>query len=160
LNNREDILQKTTFIYVTYIRSTPEKLWQALTTPGFNRQFFFGATQESEWKKGAAWRLMIPDGRVADSGEILEIDPPRRLVLKWRNEFMPELRAEGYSRMTLKIEKHGASVKLAILHEMDKPGSKFIEAVSEGWPPILSSLKSLLETGESLEETRRWPEGM
>ena len=62
--------------------------------------------------------------------------------------------------MTLKIEKHGVSVKLATLHEMDKPGSKFIESVSEGWPPILSSLKSLLETGESLEETRRWPEEM
>ena len=153
-------MQKSTFIYVTYIRTTPEKLWQALTTPEFNRQFFFGTTQESEWKKGAAWRLMIPDGRVADSGEILEIDPPRRLVLKWRNEFMPELRAEGYSRMTCEIEKQGASVKLTIVHEMDKPGSKFIESVSEGWPPILSSLKSLLETGESLVETRHWPEEM
>ena len=90
-NDREDILQKSAFIYVTYIRTTPEKLWQALTAPGFNRRFFFGATRESEWKKGAAWRLMIPDGRFADGGEILEIDPPRRLVLKWRNEMMPEL---------------------------------------------------------------------
>jgi uncharacterized protein YndB with AHSA1/START domain len=81
---------------VTSIRTAPEKLWQALTTPEFNRQFFFGTTQESEWKPGASWRLMIPDGRVADSGEVLEIDPPRRLVLKWRDEFMPELRAEGY----------------------------------------------------------------
>ena len=153
-------MAKPKFVYVTYIRTTPEKLWQALTTPEFNRQFFFGTTQESEWKKGASWRLMIPDGRVADSGEVLEIDPPRRLVLKWRNELMPELRAEGYSRMTCELEKQGASVKLTIVHEMDKPGSKFIESVSEGWPPILSSLKSLLETGESLEETRQWPEGM
>jgi uncharacterized protein YndB with AHSA1/START domain len=153
-------MAKSQFVYVTYIRTTPEKLWQALTHPEFNRQFFFGTTQESEWKPGASWRLMIPDGRVADSGEVLEIDPPRRLVLKWRNEFMPELRAEGYSRMTYELEKQGASVKLTVFHEMDKPGSKFIESVSEGWPPILSSLKSLLETGESLEETRRWPEGM
>ena len=143
-----------------YIRTTPEKLWQALTTPEFNRQFFYGATQESEWKKGAAWRLMKPGGGVCDSGEVLEIDPPRRLVLKWRNEFMPELRAEGYSRMTCEIEKQAASVKLSIVHEMDKPGSKFIDSISEGWPPILSSLKSLLETGESLAETRTWPEGM
>ena len=153
-------MAKSRFVYVTYIRTTPEKLWQALTTPEFNRQFFFGTTQVSEWKPGASWRLMIPDGRVADSGEVLEIDPPRRLVLKWRNEIMPELRAEGYSRMTCTLEKQNASVKLTIVHEMDQPGSKFIESVSEGWPPILSSLKSLLETGESLEETRQWPEGM
>jgi uncharacterized protein YndB with AHSA1/START domain len=153
-------MPKSRFVYVTYIRTTPKKLWQALTTPGFNRQFFFGTTQESKWKKGAAWRLVKPDGEVVDSGAVIEIDPPRRLVLKWRNEFMPELRAEGYSRMTLDIEKQGASVKLTILHEMNKSGSKFIKAVSEGWPPILSSLKSLLETGESLLETRHWPKDM
>jgi hypothetical protein len=68
------------------------------------------------------------------------------------------MRKEGYSRMTLEIEKQGASAKLTIVHEMNKPKSKFIEGVSEGWPPILSSLKTLLETGESLEETRQWPE--
>jgi uncharacterized protein YndB with AHSA1/START domain len=89
---------------------------------------------------------------------VLEIVPSRRLVLKWRNEFIPKMRKEGYSRMTLDIEKHGASVKLTIVHEMNKPRSKFIDAVSDGWPPILSSLKSFLETGESLKETREWPE--
>ena len=151
-------MAKSRFVYVTYIRTTPGKLWRALTTPEFNRQFFFGATQESKWKKGATWRLMKPDGDVCDSGEVLEIKPRKRLVLKWRNEFVPEMRAEGYSRMTLEIEKHGKSVKLTILHEMNKAKSKFIKSVSGGWPPILSSLKSLLETGESLEETRRWPE--
>jgi uncharacterized protein YndB with AHSA1/START domain len=153
-------MSKSKFVYVIYIRTTPKKLWQALTTPRLNRQFFYGTTQESKWKKGAAWRLMKPDGGVRDSGKVLEIDPPRRLVLKWRNQFMPKLRAEGYSRMTCELEKQGASVKLTIVHEMDKRGSKFIESVSEGWPPILSSLKSLLETGESLEETRKWPEEM
>jgi uncharacterized protein YndB with AHSA1/START domain len=110
--------------------------------------------QESEWKPGASWRLMIPDGRVADSGEVLEALPNRRLVLKWRNEYQPELHAEGYSRMTCDLEKVGESVKLTIVHEIDKPDSKFIQAVSGGWPHILASLKSLLETGESLEETR------
>jgi len=153
-------MAKSRFIYVIYIRTTPKKLWQALTTPEFNRQFFYGTAQESDWKPGAAWRLVKPDGGICDSGEVLEIEPPRRLVLKWRNEFMPELRAEGYSRMTCELEKQGASVKLTIVHEMDQAGSKFIESVSEGWPPILSSLKSLLETGESLEETRKWPEAM
>jgi len=73
-----------------------------------------------------------PTVAFCDSGEVLEIDPPRRLVLKWRNEFMPELRAEGYSRMTCMLEKQGTSVKLTIVHEMGKAKSKFIESVSEG----------------------------
>ena len=148
------------FVYVTYIRTTPEKLWQALIDPEFTRQYWSETRQESEWKPGASWRIMIPDGRTADSGEILEIEPPRKLVLTWRNEFMPELQAEGHSRVTYELEQVGESVKLTVIHEMDKPESKLIEAVSSGWPHILASLKSLLETGESLAETRNWPKGM
>ena len=94
---------------------------------------------------------------LTDSGEVLEIEPPRRLVLKWRNEFRPELKAEGYSRLTYQLEPEGKSVKLTVIHEIEKEGSKLIQAVSSGWPQILASLKSLLETGESLEETREWP---
>ena len=78
--------------------------------------------------------------------------------MSWRNEFRPELRAEGYSRLTYTLEKVGDSVKLTVIHESDKPNSKFLEGVSGGWPHILASLKSLLETGESLVETREWPE--
>jgi uncharacterized protein YndB with AHSA1/START domain len=148
------------FVYVTYIRTTPEKLWQALTDPEFTRRYWAETWQESEWKPGASWRNMIPDGRVGDSGEILEFEPHRRLVLTWRVEFKPDLRAEGYSRLTYELEKQQQSVKLTVIHEIDKPDSKLIEAVSGGWPWILASLKSLLETGESLEETRRWPKGM
>jgi len=147
------------FVYVTYIRTTPEKLWQALIDPEFTRRYWVETWQESDWKPGASWQIMTPKGWVADSGEILEIEPQRRLVLKWRNEFKPELRAEGYSRLTYELEKVGESVKLTIIHEMDKPNSKLIEAISGGWPHILASLKSLLETGQPLEETRRWPEG-
>jgi uncharacterized protein YndB with AHSA1/START domain len=147
------------FVYVTYIRTTPEKHWQALIDPDFTRQFWCETWQDSEWKPGASWRLMIPDGRVADRGEILEIEPGRRLVLTWRNEFKPELRAEGDSRLTYELEKQGTSVKLTVIHESENPGSMLIEAVSSGWPHILASLKSLIETGESLEETRRWPKG-
>jgi uncharacterized protein YndB with AHSA1/START domain len=102
---------------------------------------------------------MIPDGRVADSGEVVAIEPHHRLVLKWRNEFRPELHAEGFSRLTYELEKVGDSVKLTIIHEIDRPDSKFIQAVSNGWPHILASLKSLLETGQSLAETREWPKG-
>jgi uncharacterized protein YndB with AHSA1/START domain len=148
------------FVYVTYIRATPEKLWDALTKSEFTRQYWCNTTQECEWKKGAAWRILIPDGRVADSGEVLEIEPYRRLVLSWRNEFKPEMREDGYSRLTYELEQQGDTVKLTLIHESDKPGSKLIEAVSNGWPVILASLKSLLETGESLEATRHWPKGV
>lgn len=145
---------------MTYIRTTPEKLWRALIAPEFTRQYWAGCWQDCDWKTGAPWKLMIPDGRVGDSGEIPEIEPPRRLVLSWRNELKPERREEGFSRMTYELEQQGDMVKLTLIHEIDKPESKFIEAVSSGWPLILASLKSLLETGESLEATRRWPEGL
>jgi uncharacterized protein YndB with AHSA1/START domain len=148
------------FVYVTYIRTTPEKLWQALIDPEFTRQFWVETWQESEWKPGSSWRLMIPDGRVGDSGEILEIEPCRRLVLTWRNQFKPELRADGESRLTYELEDRGEAVKLTVIHESETPDSKLIEATSGGWPLILASLKSLLETGEPLEETRRWPKGI
>ncbi|MDB5392118.1 MAG: hypothetical protein JWM11_7764 [Planctomycetaceae bacterium] len=147
------------FVYVTYIRTTPEKLWQALIDPEFTRQYWVGTWQESDWKQGSPWRIMIPDGRVADSGEVLEIDLHKKLVLSWRNEFKPEMREEGYSRLTYELEQMGESVKLTVVHEIDKPESKLIGAVSTGWPHLLASLKSLLETGESLKETREWPAG-
>jgi uncharacterized protein YndB with AHSA1/START domain len=153
-------MKKDQFVYVTYIRTTPEKLWKALIEPEFTRKFWHDTTQESEWKPGAPWKILTPDGRVADSGEVIEIEPRRRLVLKWRHELGPELKAEGYSRLTYQLEKEGKSVKLTIIHEIEKEGSKFIEAVSSGWPHILASLKSLLETGESLEETREWPRSL
>jgi uncharacterized protein YndB with AHSA1/START domain len=149
----------STYVYVTYIRTTPEKLWDALLKPEFTRKYWFGVSSESEWKKGASWRLMFPDGRVGDSGEVLEIEKPKRLVLKWRHELMPELREEGYSRCVMEIEPEDETVKLTITHEIDKPNAKFIDAVSGGWPKILSSLKSLLETGTALPGTDRLPEG-
>jgi uncharacterized protein YndB with AHSA1/START domain len=148
------------FVYVTYIRTTPEKLWQALIDPEFTRRYWCETWQDCEWKPGSSWRLMAPDGRLGDSGEILEIEPERRLVLSWRNELFPEARAEGYSRLTYELERQGEAVKLTLIHEIDKPDSKLIESTSGGWPMILASLKSLLETGESLEATRRWPEGI
>jgi uncharacterized protein YndB with AHSA1/START domain len=146
-------------VHVTYIRTTPEKLWHALTEPEFTRQFWMGTMQESEWTPGASWRIVKLDGSTADSGEVVEIEPRKRLVLKWRNELFPEMTAEGFSRMTYEIEEKGEAVRLTVTHIMEKSDSKFIKAVSTGWPMILASLKSLLETGESLEATRRWPEG-
>ena len=89
------------FVYVTYIRTTPEKMWEALTKPEFTRQFWFGIAQESTFEPGAPWKLVGSEGKVYDTGEVLECDPPRRLVVNWRNEFKPELKAEGYSRCTI-----------------------------------------------------------
>jgi uncharacterized protein YndB with AHSA1/START domain len=148
------------FVYVTYIRTTAEKLWQALTEPEFTRKFWVDTVQECEWKPGASWRLVKPDGSTADSGEVVEIEPHRRLVLTWQNHMFPEMTAEGYSRMTYELEPMAGQVKLTVTHTMDKSESKLVKAVSTGWPHILSSLKSLLETGEQLEGTDRWPEGM
>ncbi|MFI4889548.1 MAG: SRPBCC family protein [Steroidobacterales bacterium] len=138
----------TRFIYVTFIRTTPEKLWSALTDPEFTKRYWFGMHHDTDWRPGSAWKLMFADGRIADTGEIVEIIPLRRLVLKWRNEFKPELQAEGYSRCTIELEPVDGAVKLTIAHVLDRAGSKFIDAVSGGWPKILSNLKSLLETGE------------
>jgi uncharacterized protein YndB with AHSA1/START domain len=148
------------FVYVIYIRTTRHKLWDALTKPEFTRTYWCGTSHESSWEKGADWRIMIPDGRVGDAGKIVEIEPARRLVLAWRNEFMPELKAEGYSRATFEIETVGDTVRLTITHEIDRDPSKLIDGVANGWPAIFSSLKSFLETGTPLEMTRRWPEGL
>lgn len=138
----------STFVYVTYIRAPLEKVWLALTNTDFTRKYWFGAALESDWAPGSAWRIAFPDGRITDSGEVLEIDPLKRLVLKWRNEWRPESKAEGYSTCTFEVEAAGAAVKLTVTHAIDVPNSKLIDGVSGGWPLILSNLKSLLETGE------------
>ncbi|WP_342362999.1 SRPBCC family protein [Terrarubrum flagellatum] len=145
------------FVYVVYIKTTAEKLWRALIEPEFTRQYWVQSAQESTWEIGSSWRLVDPDGRLCDAGEVLEFDPPRRLAVSWRNELFPEAKAEGFSRMSYDLEPRSDAVKLTVIHEIDKPKSELIAKVSNGWPAILSSLKSLLETGEALEETRRWP---
>jgi uncharacterized protein YndB with AHSA1/START domain len=139
---------KSNFVYVTYIKTTPEELWTALTTSEFMKQYWFGMNIETDWKAGSPWKLIFPDGRIADTGEIVEIDRPRRIVLKWRNEFRPELTAEGDARCSIELERQDSAVKLTISHTIERAHSKLIEAVSGGWPRILSNLKSLLETGQ------------
>jgi len=137
----------SSYVYVTYIRTTPERLWAALTSKDEIKQYWFGMQVDCAWKVGSPWRLVFEDGRVADTGEVLEVDPPRRLVLRWQHEHWPEIKAEGAARCTMEIEPVQGAVKLTIIHEIDRKDSKFIEKVSGGWPRILSNLKSLLETG-------------
>ncbi|MFZ5672949.1 MAG: SRPBCC family protein [Pseudomonadota bacterium] len=144
-------MSKSVFIYVTYIRTTAEKLWWALTDPEFNRQYWAGAYQQSEWRKGASWTITLADGRTSNMGEILDIEPLRRIVIRWRHEIPADLKAEGYTRCRIEIEPHGEVMKLSIAHESETDGpNKLIDAVSRGWPQILASLKSLLETGAAL----------
>jgi uncharacterized protein YndB with AHSA1/START domain len=139
---------ESSFVYVTFIRTTPEKLWSALTDAGQMKEYWFGMHILTEWKTGAEWQMHFPDGRVADTGQILELERPKRIQLKWRNEFRPELKAEGFALCTIELEPYGDSVRLSIKHTIERAESKFIEAVSGGWPKVLSNVKSLLETGQ------------
>ncbi|HTS91532.1 MAG TPA: SRPBCC family protein [Stellaceae bacterium] len=147
----------SSFVYVTYIRTTPERLWAALTSPEFAQQYWRGARPEAEWRTGGAWKLVLPDGRVCDTGEILACEPQKRLSIRWRNEFRPELKEEGWSLCTMEIERVDETVKLTVTHSMERKGSKFIGAVSDGWPQILSNLKSLLETGSVILGPKYFP---
>jgi uncharacterized protein YndB with AHSA1/START domain len=145
-------MARSTFVYVTYIRTTPEKLWLALTDAEFMKQYWFGMRGESEWKPGSSWKLVSLDGVVWDAGEIVEADPPRRLVIRWQHQNKPDLHAEGPSLCTMELEPSGPAVKLSITHSIERESSKVIEAVSGGWPKVLSNLKSLLETGSAVLE--------
>jgi uncharacterized protein YndB with AHSA1/START domain len=133
---------------VTYIRTTPEKLWSALTDAEFMKQYWFGNHCESAWTAGSPWKMVSGDGTLLDDGEILESDPPRRLVIKWRHQWKPEIAAEGDSICTMLLEPDNGAVKLSITHAVDREPSKLVEAVGGGWPKVLSNLKSLLETGD------------
>lgn len=141
-------MAKSTFAYATYIRTTPDKLWSALTDPQSMRRYWFGMVFDCAWKQGSPWKMDFPDGRACDTGEILEIEPQKRMVIKWQNVWNPELKAEGPSRCTIELEPFGEAVKLSITHEIDLPQAKLMTAVSGAWPMIVANLKSLLETGE------------
>jgi uncharacterized protein YndB with AHSA1/START domain len=118
----------------------------------FIRQYWFGVHGESQWTAGSSWKSVSPQGQILDAGEIVEAEPPRRLVIRWQNQFKPELKAEGESLCTMELEPSGTAVKLSITHTIERAPSKFIEAVSGGWPKVISNLKSLLETGSTVLE--------
>ncbi|HXE17198.1 MAG TPA: SRPBCC family protein [Stellaceae bacterium] len=140
-------MAESSFVYVTYIRTTPEKLWAALTSREFSRQYWLGGELDAEWKAGGDWKLSFPDGRVTDRGQIAELVPEKKIVFRWRHELRPELKEEGWALCTMELEQTGDAVKLTVTHGIERADSKLIVAVSGGWPQILSNLKSLLETG-------------
>ena len=147
-------MANSSFVYVTYIRAPQQKVWDALTKPEYQKIYWFGGHQESTWKKGAEWKMFMPQHGLTDSGEILESDPPNRVVIKWRNEFRPNLKAEGYSRCVMELAQEGELTKLTVSHTIEKEHAEFIQAVSGGWPRILSSLQAYLETGRAHGDTR------
>jgi uncharacterized protein YndB with AHSA1/START domain len=137
------------FVYVTYIRAPQKKVWDALMKPEFTRRYFFGVTMDTDWKPGSPWKMVHPDGSVTDSGEVIEREPPNRLVLKWRAEHLKP--KEGWTTCTFDLSKAGSLTKLAVTHETTRNNSRTIAAISGGWPMILSNLKTMLETGKVLK---------
>jgi uncharacterized protein YndB with AHSA1/START domain len=142
-------MAKPEFIYVTYIETTPEKLWQALTSSEFSRQYWFGTELRTDWKVGSPFALVM-NGMTTDVGEILEFDPPRRLSYTFRHMLNDEMRNEPPTKVVFAIEQHGKFAKLTLTHEGFAAGSRLLDGISRGWPAILSSLKSLLECGTAL----------
>jgi uncharacterized protein YndB with AHSA1/START domain len=137
------------FVYVTYIETTPEKLWEALTSSEFSRSYWFGTELRSDWKVGSPFALVM-NGTTTDVGEILEYEPPRRLSYTFQHMLNEELRNERPSKVVFTLEPHGKLVKLTLTHEDFAGASKLLDGISKGWPAILSSLKSLMETGTAL----------
>ena len=141
--------EKTEFVYTTYITTTPQKVWDAITNPEFTSQYW-GKKNVSDWKTGSRWNMTSIDGAevVNITGEILESLPPRRLVMSWAS---PENHgnATETSRVTFEIEAMGAVVRLNVIHDRLNAGSEMAGGISRGWPMVLSGLKSFLETGKA-----------
>lgn len=156
-------MSKPEFVYTTYIHTTPEQLWEALTDPSFTTRYW-GAALESDWEEGSTITWVQGGVRVDHPEQVvLEADPPRRLSYRWHT-FTSELgealgideetraaaAAEPRSTVTFDIEPFGEMVKLTVVHGDFEPGSVVLDGIRQGWPAILSNLKTLLETGETL----------
>jgi uncharacterized protein YndB with AHSA1/START domain len=141
----------TEYVYVTYIRTTPEKAFDAITNPAIARMYW-GHENVSDWTPGARWQhIRANDARTVELvGEVLEIDPPKKLVISWANQSQEGDPAKT-SRVTFAIEPYEAMVKLTVTHDRLEAGGGMLNAISQGWPIVLSSMKSYLEGGEGLE---------
>ncbi len=145
---------KPEFVYVTYIATTPEKLWAALTRGEFTKKYWYGRRIESDWTAGSPVSFFDGDSdTLTDSGVVLECDPPRRLVYSFRVEFDTEARKQGHSRVSFSLEPHDGMVKLTLVHD-GLPDEQAAKDFREGWAPILSSLKTMLESGKPLPQLR------
>jgi uncharacterized protein YndB with AHSA1/START domain len=150
MNDGDELIVPPDVVYITFIRATPLRIWDALTKSEFTKQFFFGRTVESDWKQGSQWRLVMPDGKTDVAGEVLVSDPPHKLQVTWIVEWLDDAPKDP-TIITYEIEQIGDLAKLTMTqHTNAKIPRKYLEAGRQGWAAILSSLKSLLETGEAL----------
>ncbi|MCC2674493.1 MAG: polyketide cyclase [Ramlibacter sp.] len=142
---------KTSFVYVTYIRSTPEKVFEAITRPEIARRYW-GHENVSDWKPGSDWQhVRANEQRTIELvGKVVEIAPPTRLVMTWANASQAADPA-SYSRVCFDLVPYENMVRLTVTHDELEAGSGMAKGISQGWPAVLSSLKSLLETGEGID---------
>ena len=142
---------KPATVYTTYIASTPEKVWQALTSAEFSQKYFFGNSVEVELRVGGAFVVRTPDGALHISGEVFECDPPKKLTVTFNVNWPELIEKLGPTLVSYEIEPAGEAVKLTMTESHDRPLSDdILSGGRQGWPAILSSLKSVLETGQPL----------
>ena len=142
---------KPAIVYTIYIASTPEKVWQALTTAEFSKKYFSGFAVEVELKVGGAFVARAPDGSVHISGEVIACDPPRRLTITWNVNWPALVEKLGPTLVTYEIEPAGEAVRLTLTQAHDRPiDDDILSGGRQGWPAILSNLKSVLETGQAM----------
>jgi uncharacterized protein YndB with AHSA1/START domain len=152
---------KPAIVYTIYIAATPEKVWQALTSAEFSRKYFFGNAVEVDLKVGGAYIVRTPDGALHISGEVIECDPPRKLTVTFNVNWPALIDKLGPTLVTYEIEPAGDVTRLTLLQSHDRPLSDdILSGGRQGWPAILSSLKSLLETGEALVIKMQPPQRM
>jgi uncharacterized protein YndB with AHSA1/START domain len=142
-------MSKPEFVYTTYIETTPEKLWQALTDGDFTERYWFGHRAASDWKVGSAYTFIREDAHTID-GKVLVSEPPRRLAYSWNSGCAEDAKHERTSRVTFDLEPRGKVIKLTVTHDELDEGGKTLRDISGGWPMVIASLKSLLETGHVL----------
>jgi len=141
-------MSKPTFVYTTYIETSAEKLWHALTDGDFTERYWFGHRLVSDWKVGSPYGFKN-QGKIVVEGEVLVSDPPRRLAYTWNNR-KEEAKVEGTSRVTFDLEPRGKVIKLTVTHDELGEDGKTLRDISGGWPMVIASLKSILETGNPL----------
>jgi uncharacterized protein YndB with AHSA1/START domain len=139
----------TMTVFETYIKTTPERLWEAITDPDLRAKYSFGVRTDSDWTAGSGYKSSVPGVIDIAEGENLEVDPPRRLVQTFTALWSEDVKAAGSSRVTWEIEPVGSSCRLRVIHDRLVDGAS--SELYGGWPMILSGLKTLLETGELLD---------
>ncbi len=142
-------MDKPNYVYVTYIKTTAEKLWKALTAPEFTQQYWFGIRFETDWRVGSDFVAKNSDATKGITGKVLEFDPPRRMSYTFLSIHAPAAEVIP-TRVVLTLDPVGEQVKLTVVHDQFTAGSNELASVSQGWPMVLSGLKSLLETGKAL----------